>query len=56
MRPKATRTLGIRIPVQLDRELREFARQERNGISALIRRLLSRGIERERQEHVAQSR
>lgn len=44
--------LAVRLPLALADELKTLAAREANGVSAVVRRLLSTALEREREETV----
>ena len=46
--------IGLRVPVHVRTQLRELARLENNGVSAVCRRILTDALEREVQRHAGQ--
>lgn len=42
-----TKLIGIKVPRELSRQLESIARRERNGVSAVCRRLLSSAVEQD---------
>lgn len=42
--------IGVRVPADLNRQLQIIARRESNGIAAVCRRLIRRGL-REEEQH-----
>ena len=50
--PETTsKQIGLRLPADLNRQLEDLAQKENNGLSAVCRRLLSRGLREEQQTH-----
>jgi hypothetical protein len=47
---RSEQRIAFRVPVTLAAELRAIAERENNGISAIVRRLLTAAIARERQQ------
>lgn len=43
----ATKSIGIRVPVLLGKQLEALARRENNGVSAVVRRLLTAALSHE---------
>jgi metal-responsive CopG/Arc/MetJ family transcriptional regulator len=50
MTPTTDKVFGVRIPKRLADELEEVAAREANSMSAVARRLLSRGLEAEQRD------
>ncbi len=44
---ESTKQIGVKVPIELSDRLQNIARRERNGVSAVCRRLLSDAIQRE---------
>jgi metal-responsive CopG/Arc/MetJ family transcriptional regulator len=47
----STTQIGVKLPAELRARLESVARRERNGLSAVARRLLSEAIQREEEAH-----
>ena len=44
-----SKQIGLRLPADLNRRLEDIAQREANGVSAVCRRLIARGLRAEQQ-------